>query len=61
MEFKDFYSLEEKFTSAQGMSLAFAIVTGDHFYNNQREPLDESYGYFSASSSEWSFDQTQGF
>ena len=30
MELKDFYSLDEKFTSKQGLNLAFAIVTPDH-------------------------------
>ena len=51
VEFKDFYSLDDKFTHADGLSLAFAVVTS--------EPIDESYGYFSASTNEWTIDSLE--
>ena len=44
MEFKDFFSLDDKFKGVRGMSLAFAIVTQDHLSSKEKEPLDESYG-----------------
>ena len=45
MEFKDFYSLEDKFTHADGLSLAFAVVTQESRVAD-KEPLDISYGHF---------------
>ena len=60
MEFKEFYSLDETFSSEQGLSLAFAIITGDHFSGAQKEPLDESYGSFSATLIKWSTDPVEG-